>query len=56
MQPGRQTAMTVGKISAACWIVFGVMCVAFAAVGIGISAIHALPATEGLAGTYLRFS
>ena len=35
--------MTVGKISAACWIVFGVMCLAFLPLGYGIMQLHALP-------------
>jgi hypothetical protein len=37
--------MTVSKISAACWIFFVVMCVAFLPLGAGILAIHALPLT-----------
>jgi hypothetical protein len=37
--------MTVSRISAACWIFFVVMCVAFIPLGIGIMAIHAIPAT-----------
>jgi len=37
--------MTVGKISAACWIFFVVMSVAFLPLGAGILAIHALPVT-----------
>gem|GEM_PF-3205172 len=36
--------MTVQKISLTCWIVFGVMCLAFLPLGAGILAIHALPA------------
>lgn len=35
--------MTVQKISLTCWIVFGVMCLAFLPLGTGILAIHALP-------------
>ena len=35
--------MTVQKISLTCWIVFGVMCLAFLPLGAGILAIHALP-------------
>jgi len=38
--------MTVSKISAACWVFFVVMCVAFLPLGAGILAIHALPAAE----------
>lgn len=37
--------MTVSRISAACWIFFVVMCVAFIPLGIAIMAIHAIPAT-----------
>lgn len=37
--------MTVGKISAACWIVFVVMSVAFLPVAAGIMAVHAIPHT-----------
>lgn len=37
--------MTVGKISLTCWIIFGVMCLAFLPVGVGVMAIHALPGT-----------
>jgi hypothetical protein len=37
--------MTVGKISATCWIIFGVMCLAFLPVAAGIAGIHALPVT-----------
>lgn len=37
--------MTVSKISAACWIFFVVMSVAFLPLGAGILAIHALPTT-----------
>ena len=36
--------MTVQKVSLTCWIVFGVMCLAFLPLGAGILAIHALPA------------
>lgn len=35
--------MTVQKISLTCWIVFGVMCLAFLPLGAAILAIHALP-------------
>lgn len=35
--------MTVQRISLTCWIVFGVMCLAFLPLGTGILAIHALP-------------
>jgi hypothetical protein len=35
--------MTVQKISLTCWIVFGVMSLAFLPLGAGIFAIHALP-------------
>jgi hypothetical protein len=38
--------MTVSRISTACWIFFGVMCLAFLPLGVGILAIlHALPGT-----------
>lgn len=37
--------MTVSRISAACWIFFVVMSIAFLPVGIAIMAIHAIPAT-----------
>jgi hypothetical protein len=37
--------MTVSKISAACWIFFVVMSLAFFPLGAGILAIHALPTT-----------
>jgi hypothetical protein len=35
----------VGKISAACWVVFVIMSVAFLPIGFGIMHIHALPET-----------
>ena len=35
--------MTVGKISATCWILFSVMCLGFLPLGAGILAIQALP-------------
>jgi hypothetical protein len=35
--------VTVQKISLTCWIVFGVMCLAFLPLGAGILAIHTLP-------------
>ena len=35
--------MTVSKISAACWVLFSVMCLAFLPLGAGILAIHTLP-------------
>jgi hypothetical protein len=35
--------MTVGKISAACWIFFSVMSLGFLPLGAGILAIHAIP-------------
>ena len=37
--------MTVGKISAACWVFFVIMSVAFLPLGLGIMSIHALPET-----------
>jgi hypothetical protein len=37
--------VTVSKISAACWILFGVMCLAFLPLGLAIMAIHAIPTT-----------
>jgi hypothetical protein len=37
--------MTASKMSIVCWIVFGVMCLAFLPLGYGILAIHALPVT-----------
>ena len=41
--------MTVGKISAVCWILFSVMCLGFLPLGAGILAIHALPVTARVA-------
>jgi hypothetical protein len=35
--------MTVGQMSALCWTIFGVMCLAFLPLGGGILLIHALP-------------
>jgi hypothetical protein len=35
--------MTVGQISAICWTIFGVMCLAFLPLGAAILLIHALP-------------
>jgi Short C-terminal domain len=35
--------VTVGQISAFCWIIFGVMCLAFLPLGAAILLIHALP-------------
>ena len=40
--------MTVGKISATCWIIFGVMCLAFGPVAAGIIAVHAIPHAVGI--------
>jgi hypothetical protein len=40
--------VTVSRISAACWIFFVVMSIAFLPLGIGIMAIHALPTTVRL--------
>ena len=37
--------MTVGKISALCWVVFVIMSVAFLPIGFGVMSIHALPET-----------
>jgi hypothetical protein len=37
--------VTVSKISAVCWILFGVMCLAFLPLGLAIMAIHAIPTT-----------
>lgn len=37
--------MTVSKITAACWIFFVVMSIAFLPLGIAIMAIHAIPVT-----------
>jgi hypothetical protein len=37
--------MTVSRISLVCWIIFGVMCLAFLPLAGGILAIHALPET-----------
>jgi hypothetical protein len=35
--------MTVGKISGLCWTIFGVMCLGFLPLAIGIMDIHAIP-------------
>ncbi len=35
--------MTVGKISGLCWTVFGVMCLGFLPLAVGIMHIHAIP-------------
>ena len=35
--------MTVGKISGLCWTVFGVMCLGFLPLAIGIMDLHAIP-------------
>jgi hypothetical protein len=36
--------MTVGKLSGLCWAVFGVMCLGFLPLAIGVLEIHAIPA------------
>ena len=41
--------MTVGKISGLCWTVFGVMCLGFLPLAIGIMHIHAIPTGPRLA-------
>ena len=42
--PGlREPVMTVGKISGLCWTVFGVMCLGFLPLAVGIMHIHAIP-------------
>ena len=35
--------MTVGKISGLCWTVFGVMCLGFLPLAVGIMQLHAIP-------------
>jgi hypothetical protein len=41
--------VTVGKISGLCWAVFGVMCVGFLPLGIGIMHIDAIPTSTRVA-------
>jgi hypothetical protein len=40
--------MTVGKLSGLCWTIFGVMCLGFLPLAIGIMDIHAIPTTPRL--------